>query len=128
MGMYTELIFGCLLKKDTPEEIVTTLQELADCKDSFIAEKNGFDCRVFVGSSYYFGVHHGNARVVFDKKTSQWFVSSRANLKNYGSEIQSFLDWIKPYIEQGTGEKDFYAIVTYEEDSEPTIYYLGEEE
>lgn len=60
----------------------------------------------------------------YDENGSQWHISSRTNLKNYEGEIESFLQWIKPYIESGSGAKEMYAIVTYEESEEPTIYYL----
>ncbi len=60
------------------------------------------------------------------KISDTWNLSSRANLKNYDDEIEKFLNWIKPFLEQGSGERDFYAIVCYEEQAEPTIYYLKE--
>lgn len=60
----------------------------------------------------------------FDDIRSEWIVSSRTNIKNYESEIQTFLEWIKPFIDSGSGDRKMYAITIYEEQSEPTIYYL----
>jgi hypothetical protein len=60
----------------------------------------------------------------YDEIAKQWYLHFRTNIKNYDNEIEKFLDWIKPYIKQGSGAANFYAIVTYEEDVIPTIYYL----
>ena len=46
------------------------------------------------------------------------------NIKNYESEIQTFLEWIKPFIDSGSGDREMYAITISEEQSEPTIHYL----
>jgi hypothetical protein len=51
-------------------------------------------------------------------------LSTRSNIKNYKQEIETFLEWIKPYINGGSGSRNMYAIVIYEEQDEPTIYYL----
>ena len=55
-----------------------------------------------------------------------WVISTRSNIKNYGNEIEAFLEWIKPYIDGGSGERDMYAIVIHEQSNEPKIYYLNE--
>ena len=44
--------------------------------------------------------------------------------KKLRGEIEMFLECIKQYVEGGSGGRDMYAIVTYEEDDEPTMYYL----
>ena len=129
MGMYTELIFGAGLKKDTPKKVIKNLKLMieADWEDLQKAPKEikSFS-HIFRISSYYFGVNDPIRKIWFDKISENWRVSTRSNVKNYGSEIEQFLEWIKPFIEQGSGEREFYAIVIYEEDIEPTIYYLEE--
>ena len=60
-----------------------------------------------------------------DNITDSYVLSTRSSIKNYANEIETFLDWIKPYIESGSGYRDMYAIVTYEEDETPKIYYLN---
>ncbi len=129
MGMYTELIFGCALKLDTPQGVIGILQglvkgELDNIKtmddDFFASERWGY---LFRMSSYYFGVNEPQGKIWFDNIAKNWRISTRSNLKNYDNEIEKFLAWIKPYIEGGSGERDMYAIVTYEE-SLPKIYYL----
>lgn len=132
MGMYTELIFGAKLKSDTPGEIINTLHVMmGDNIESEQVQIPGdpfFKCdrwmSVFNCGSYYFGVSNSVKEMWFDAIDNSWRISTRANLKNYDGEIDKFLQWIKPYIDGGSGARDFYAIVTYEESEEPTIYYL----
>lgn len=122
--MYTELIFGAMLKEDTPKEVIDDLK-IMEGGDLEQVSKEVKDFKyVLRTSSYYFGVCEPVRRMWFDDISQQWVLSSRSSIKNYGEEIQQFLKWISPYIAQGSGEKDFYAIVTYEEAEEPTIYYL----
>ncbi len=129
MGMYTELIFGASIKKDAPKEVINTLHYLVNGKklyEEVEIEKSVTDGTNVLngGGSYYFGVCDGVAKMWFDDIRKEWIVSSRTNIKNYGSEIQTFLEWIKPFIDSGSGDKEMYAITIYEEQSEPTIYYL----
>jgi len=127
MGMYTELIFGAQLKKDTPIEVIDTIIYMVEA-GSEKPEKLAFETTTgrnpLRGSSYYFGVHSPVTKFYYDNIASAWTLSSRANIKNYDGEIDQFLNWIKPYIEHGSGSRDMYAITIYEEQSEPTMYYL----
>lgn len=126
MGMYTELILGAKLKKETPVEVINTLQYLCgegeEPKDFILKnERNPID-----GSgSYYFAVDRPVFKMWNDELIGgQWTISSRCNIKNYTNEIETLLEYLKPHIESGSGTRDFYAITCYEEDSEPTIHYL----
>jgi len=128
MGMFTELIFGAALKKDTPQEVIDSIKYMAgqiqDQPKGFPFEEQRLKWLFTSGGSYYFGVHEAVFDMKFDKLTSEWIISARVNLKNYEQEIQKFLEWIKPFISKGSGTRDFYAIVTYEQQEEPTIHYL----
>lgn len=130
MGMYTELIFGAALKKDTPDDVINTLKYmwcLTEEKPRNYPWKDGSRLDYLVNcSSYYFGVSTSVKHMSFDEITGRWILSSRSSIKNYNREIETFLEWIKPYINKGSGIRDMFAIVTYEEDEEPTIYYLDE--
>lgn len=127
MGMYTELIFGVRLKENTPTDVIETLQYMTGLTD-YEPEKLLFDLNIYrnplSGGSYYFGVHSCVTKMWYDDIAKAWSISSRANIKNYNSEIEKFLEWIKPYIDSGSGLRDMYAIVTNEESEEPTLYYL----
>jgi len=130
MGMYTELIFGADLKKDTPKNVIEALKYMIGDTEE---KPNDFPLPIgrcewlFRGASYYFGVNRPVSKMWFDDISENWTLSTRSNIKNYGSEIETFLEWIKPHIDSGSGAKDMYAIVTYEEAEAPNIYYLHED-
>lgn len=129
MGMYTELIFGAGLKKDTPIEVIEALKYMigeTEEKPINFPLPDGRCEWLFRGASYYFGVSRPVSKMMYDDIGENWIVSTRSNIKNYGGEIETFLEWIKPYIDGGSGARDMYAIVTYEESDEPKIYYLHE--
>jgi hypothetical protein len=126
MGNYTELIFGASLKKDTPKQIVDSLKYLMGEIDKPIdfPLPEGRIKWMFHGGSYYFAINNAVSKMWLDEIDKQWRLSTRFNIKNYESEIETFLEWIKPYIDGGSGTRDMYAIVMYEEYQEPRIYYL----
>lgn len=127
MGMYTELIFGADLKKDTPKNVIEALKYMigdTEEKPKDFPLPEGRCEWLFRGSSYYFGVSKSVSNMWYDDIGKNWVLSTRSNIKNYGGEIEAFLDWIKPYIDGGSGCRDMYAIVIYEEAEAPDIYYL----
>jgi hypothetical protein len=129
MGIYTELIFGARIKKDAPKQVINTLHYLVNGRKLFEdveIEKTVTDNRNVLngGGSYYFGVCESLAKMWFDDIINQWIVSSRTNIKNYESEIETFLEWIKTFIDSGSGVEEMYAITISEEQMQPTVYYL----
>lgn len=129
MGMYTELILGARLSKNTPEVCIKALDHVINGKKTesdevkkFIDEYSLY-C-LFFCSSYYFGVCKSNQHFWRDVISGTWHISTRANLKNYDGEIEKFLNYIKHYIESGSGYSEIYAFVIYEEDRMPKIYSL----
>nr|DAI89492.1 MAG TPA: hypothetical protein [Caudoviricetes sp.] len=127
MGMYTELIFGASLKKDTSSQVINAIKYIVgeiEEKPADFPLSEGRCEWLLRGSSYYFGVSSPVKKFWQDEISGEWVLSSRSNIKNYGNEIEEFLDWIKPHIESGSGIKEMYAMTMYEEQSEPTIYYL----
>ena len=128
MGMYTELIFGADLKKDTPENVIEVLKYMVgdtEEKPKDFPLPEGRCEWLFRGSSYYFGVNAPVSKLWKDDIGENWVLSTRSNIKNYEREIEAFLEWIYPYIDGGSGYRDMYAIVTHEEAEAPDIYYLG---
>lgn len=125
--MYTELIFGADLKKDTPENVIEALKYMigdTEEKPKDFPLPDGRCEGLFRGSSYYFGVNSPVSKMWKDDISGNWALSTRSNIKNYGGEIETFLEWIKPHIDGGSGCRDMYAIVTYEVAEAPNIYYL----
>ena len=129
--MYTELILGCELKKETPKEVIEVLQLMVngdfDELKSLHEMPDGYDEEwfyIFRCGSYYFAINEPVCNIRFDRISEAYVLSTRSNLKNYGNEIEGFLEWLLPYIDSGSGAREMYAIVIYEEALEPTIYYL----
>lgn len=121
MGMYKELIFGASLKADTPVSVIETIKYMMG--EDIVPSSLEFNGRFnFLGCSSYFAISKPVNKMYKDDEC--WVISSRSNTKNYDSEIEVFLEWIKPYIEGGSGNMNMYAIVIYEDSSEPLIYYL----
>ena len=127
--MYTELIFGATLKENTPTYVTDALNciindrtnvNLSDEVKQFIDEYSL--SKLIWCSSYYFGAHVNKPSCEFDKIANRWCISFRANCKNYQDEIEKFIEFIKPYVEYGSGPTNIFAIVQYEEDDYPTLY------
>jgi hypothetical protein len=129
MGMYTELIFGARLKENTPNEVIETLKFMigeTEVKPEGFPFPDGRCEWLFQGGSYYFAVHKAVSKMYYDDIAKAWTVSTRSNIKNYEGEIEQFLEWIKPHIDSGSGNREMYAVVTYE-DGEPRMFYLYDE-
>lgn len=130
MGMYTELIFGASIKEDAPEEVIEALKYMigkTDEKPENFPLPDGRCEDLFRGGSYYFAINDPATKMWLDHITKQWHISTRSNIKNYENEIETFLEWIKPHIDSGSGARDLYAITIYEEQDAPTLYYLHED-
>jgi len=122
---YTELIFGAKLKKDTPKSVIETLKYLTGEND----KPNKLDFKVkkynpLLGSSTYFGVSQPVTKLTKESRDKTWLLSSRANISNEENEIEDFLNWIKPYVEKGSGENNIYAITIPIDSNSPTIHSL----
>lgn len=130
MGVYTELIFGADLKKDTPDAVIEALKYMigdTEEKPKDFPFSDGRSEWLLRGSSYSFGVSSSVNKMWKDDIGGNWVLSTRSNIKNYGGELEAFLEWIKPYIDGGSGYRDMYAIVTCEEAEAPNIYYLHDD-
>lgn len=131
MGMYTELHFNSELKKNTPENVLNTLKYMISGEESIkptaLPDHDLFETErwevLFLMDSYYFDADtHCTLR--HDTISDTYYLCVRSNLKNYGSEIEKFIDWIMPYLDKFEG--DFLGFYRYEESEQPTlIYYRG---
>lgn len=59
---------------------------------------------------------------VFNYLAKSKYIFTRCDLKNYHGEIEQFLEWIKPYLDQQEG--DCIGWYWYEEDRSPTLLYM----
>jgi hypothetical protein len=133
MGMYTEFHFNAELKQDTPQTVIATLAAmLANDEPKDFAPL--FDHPLFqtmlwrfmlVSDSYYFPADtHSTCR--YDDIANSRFLCIRCNLKNYDGEIEKFIDWIMPYVDETPGE--FLGFYRHEEDVQPTLIYAPDSE
>ena len=136
MGMYTEIIFGAELKEDTPNEVIETIYDLITCDNidefKYVPEHDFFrlyECFLLKhpGTCFYSTFNKSDKPKIFyiNDITNRYILQFKAFIRNYNNQIELFLDWIKPFISFGIDYQKFYAIVCYEEQKEPTIYYLN---
>jgi hypothetical protein len=136
MGMYTEMIFGARLRPDLPTKIEKLLKYMVEPEKTampkVLPEHNLFKCErwtyLFTCGSYYFGIHRPHAILEWDDVSNSYSLSVRSSIKNYDGEIAKFLDWIKPYLQQGSGNRGMYAVTCYEEDDVPTMHFLEDKD
>jgi hypothetical protein len=124
MGMYTAFHYYCELKKDVPEKVVEVLSYMNGDGDEpkELPDHSFFSCdrwrHLFKMGSYYFAAQtHSSFRK--DDITNTYFLTVTSNLKNYDGEIESFIDWISPYVRAERG--NFMGYKRYEEDEMPTL-------
>ncbi len=126
MVMYTELSIRCRIKEDAPDFVIETLRVMSS-KDSerVLPEetKHFGDSRIIHmlhSCSYY--LHPVTMQsFVYDGIANQWMFAALCNLKNYESEIETFIEWLTPYIDAYEGE--FLGHRLYEEDDHPILLY-----
>lgn len=126
MGMYTEFHFNTELVKDTPRQVLDTLAYMTG--QSQLEPSSAPDHPLFTtgrwnsmlgSSSYYFALSPASS-VDWDDIAKCHYLHVRCNFKNYGGEIEHFLDWIMPWVEAGTECLGYYR---YEENDHPTLIY-----
>jgi hypothetical protein len=125
--MYTEIVFGVELKKDTPSDIIDILKYMLGGVEDNPAvpphpQHELFDTDrwhfMLCCESYYFdGITH--SELAFDDISDSYYLTVRSNLKNYCQEIEKFMDFIQPYLET----RGFIGYTMYEEDGDPTLIY-----
>lgn len=128
MGMYTEIYVKISLKEDAPQQVIDILsymmgegEEPSELPSHELFIKSRWHFMLRCSSHYHMPSCVG--KFWYNDIASQWFLLNRSDLKNYENEIESFFDWISPYAEQNS-EKQFIGYELYEEENEPTMYYL----
>lgn len=123
MGMYTSLVISARIKPDAPPEFMVQLKALL-AGDLHIREVLGGEaCRnPLCRTSAYFP--ESSRSLEETRHPSGWTLNVVSQVKNYDGEIEGIIKWMRPHIYSGHGASDWWAIVTYEEDEKPTIYYM----
>ena len=133
MGHYTEFVFGVSLKSTTPKEVIAILDYLVNNveldKDLSYTNHEFFKCSRFIAiatsSSYYFGYSESLSAFsgTADNISKEYLLSIRSNLKNYDNEIDKFVDWIRPYVNSGSGSKELLGYKSSEQSVIPYLFY-----
>lgn len=143
MGMYTAISLGVNLRKDTPDSVIRVLEymtgQVEDGRPAgmYHVSAAGDAIRALVDKvpdhplfdtdrwgimlrcgSYYFDYQTGWE--LRKDNFAGYFLSGVSNLKNYSSEIDKFLDWLCPYIND---DNVWIGWKMYEEDVSPTLIY-----
>jgi hypothetical protein len=125
MGMYTELHYNVTLNKNA-EEILPVLRymlgprtgaEPRPLPDHPFFKCERWRCLLTMGSAYFPMDTHSTLR---ESEYGRPHLCVRSNIKNYCGEIEHFIDWMAPYIEQ---REDCVGYYRYEENIHPTIIY-----
>lgn len=131
MGMYTELHFNAELIRKTPQQVLDVLGYMTgafELAPATLPDHALFSSERWKGmllcSSYYFPLSVASS-IDWDDIAKSHYLRVRCNLKNYGSEIENFLDWVMPYVHAGDECLGYYR---YEEDPHPTLIYKHETE
>lgn len=109
MGMYTELVLKCEISEDIDKQVEDVLQFLFNggSKPTELPAHPFFSTGrwEFIGScsSFYHTPFALSRYYRPDSQKGGGYVFSRSDLKNYGREIEEFLDWIMPYISEHVG-------------------------
>lgn len=123
MGMYTELVLNCKIKKDTPQNVIDILLGMFEDghdEPDILPEHEFFSCKRWASvgscSGFYFVPFKLSS---MQKLIDNYYISTRSDLKNYDGEIEKFIDWLMPYIDGYEGK--FLGYIRYEEDDAPTL-------
>lgn len=129
MGMYTELVLKCSTKANLPDDVKAVLNCLfrGHSEPENLPDHAFFKCLRWacIGqtSSFY---HHPKALSDYwtgfpEDLDNGGYIFSRSDLKNYDDEIEHFVDWFMPYIEEDVGQCIGWQ--WYEEDKAPTLLF-----
>lgn len=130
MGHYTEFVFGVSLLSTTPKIVINVLDYLVNREELInIPNHEFFNCNrysyIATSSSYYFG--YSDSSSTFNSKAdninNEYLLSIRSNIKNYDNEIDKFVDWIRPYVNSGSGSKELLGYKLSEESVIPYLFY-----
>ena len=119
MGMYTEMFISTDLKKETPSGVIEVLYAMCRySEDSEALKEKPPRWRFLFSSSSYYTSNTACRSLTFDDATKQYSLIAKGDIKNYGSEIEEFFEFIAPWC-----DSDFIGYYRYEEDVEPTLVY-----
>lgn len=137
MGMYTEFYFRAHVK-DGP------VADWLHSRINFLQQGgHPFDDHPFFSGDRWWAVFNGGGAVYQESQGPKFFPKDErichyynrliisSSLKNYGDEIEKFVDWITPHLDQDPGE--FLGYSLYEDSmgrdgrENPTLFFMPPE-
>jgi hypothetical protein len=118
MGMYTELVLKAEIEEDAPKQVHDVLNFLFNgAEEPKEKPEHDFFTKerwTMIGRCCSF--YHTPFSL---SKYSEGHIFSRSDLKNYNGEIEAFIDWLRPYINEFEGH--CIGWTWYEEYDVPTL-------
>lgn len=121
MGMYTELFFSAEFKdklSDVDEAAIQFLFGDAERPDK-VPEHDFFKC----SRAYWMfsSPRYAGPGVTLKLGVYYRHVVAHIEIKNYGGEVEAFLDWVRPLLDNQAGT--CIGWTWYEENDNPTLIY-----
>ena len=128
MGMYTELLIDVELKTETPDNILKIIEFMIGVNETApeltsheLFKTERWSNMLMSDSSYFIGdtcsyIDYGDLKEIT--------LHVRCNLKNYDYEIEKFIDFIRPFVNELNDE--YWGYKRYEEERLPTLIVNGE--
>lgn len=131
MGEYTEIFVNVDLRKETPLDVLDTLRLLCGSHgeedfDKRVARLGDHPRRwvsLFESGSYY-TPNTRCANLTWDDAVEQWSLLGKGDIQNNNREIETFFEWLAPWIHAYPGA--FIGYHRLETDVEPQLVYLRE--
>lgn len=133
MGYYTKFDFKAKFRKDSPAEFIDLIDKIVNRNDELWIELTGKEHPPIMSVydtpnlpiDHKFGKCHRWNMLFFCEGWSTFDKDKRiliinSNLKNYGGEIEKFIDWISPYV-AGHKPKQFVGTRKGEDPDSPQI-------
>lgn len=128
MGHYTQLCFNAELKKETPREVISTVRWLlGEHEEEDGPLDAGLVAKTYEGMFNTWSFYHapaGSKSFLRRNRSDEWYLSVLCDIKNYSSQLEAFVEWIKPWVAPRGQDKTFLGYTMYEESDEPTLIYL----
>lgn len=106
MGDYNKLIIACSIKAGVKERLEAEISELGLCDSAYQSSEQIVSIELDKYSK-----HELNVIIIGQTK--------------YGNGQDAFCEWLRPYVTQGSGENDVYALSFSEYSDTPQMWKLG---
>jgi hypothetical protein len=126
--MYTEFNFSVELTEDVSLDVVDILKFMLGEVETepTLPEHPLFSTdkwRIMLRKDCYSFIVDRHSTLYFDDMTQSYFLCVRCNLENCDNEIEKFVSWIMPYLDERPG--DLLGFSWYEGTEQPTLLFMA---